>query len=60
MADPLTPKGKKPMVALIEISVNYYYASSGVLRKITGGETDGYTNRRGIVHMASATPGKEI
>ncbi len=44
--DPLTPYGNRPMVTPIVNTVNYEYLDFEVLRKITDGETDGYTYHR--------------
>lgn len=44
--DPLTPYGNKPMVTPIVNAVNYHYRDFEVLRRITGGEIDGYTYHR--------------
>lgn len=44
--DPLTPYGNRPMVTPIVNSVNYEYLDFEVLRRITDGETDGYTYHR--------------
>jgi cystathionine beta-lyase/cystathionine gamma-synthase len=44
--DPLTPYGNRPMVTPIVNAVNYEYLDFEVLRKITDGETDGYTYHR--------------
>ena len=45
-ADPLTPYGNRPMVTPIVHAVNYEYLDFEVLRRITDGETDGYTYHR--------------
>jgi cystathionine beta-lyase/cystathionine gamma-synthase len=44
--DRLTPYGNRPMVTPIVNTVNYEYLDFEVLRKITDGETDGYTYHR--------------
>jgi cystathionine gamma-lyase/homocysteine desulfhydrase len=44
--EPLTPYGNRPMVTPIVNTVNYEYLDFEVLRKITDGETDGYTYHR--------------
>ena len=52
--DPLTPYGNRPMVTPIVNAVNYEYLSFDILRQITDGEIDGYTqNQRFFISWAT-------